>query len=792
MTTTPHIYKSFNHNIPTILVLCLALVISVIDGTILNVSINDITRDFNSNIKEIQWVITCYSLVIASLTIFGGRLGDLFGPKKMFILGAIIFAIGSSITAMASDMNYLLLGWSIIEGIGAALMIPASSSLIVANFAPEDRGKAFGIYGASAGIASAIGPILGGFLTTNYSWRWAFGINVIVVAILLVCSTIVKEMDKSLNNPTDQKQKFNLDIVGVILSSISLSSISYGIIQSSIYGWWKTDKIYQFLGQNLDLIGFSITPILIAFGFLFLILFVMWEYFLGLKDGSPLLDLRIFKNKQFTIGILAWGMLMASVTGIFTFGVALFYQKVAGLSAFESGIGLVPMSVTLFVTAPLTSKIAQKITAKYTVLIGLLITTIASSYIYYSLSITADRISFILPLGLFGVGFGLVASQLSSLTLESVDRKNAGVASGIRSTMQEIGKTIGSAVIGAAFVSAILSSFVDSLNVNANIPQDVKNQITQGTKSGNSGDEDKNNFCANTLNILNKELCIIQKTAYVDGSKIAIIYTGAFTFLSFIIVLFLPQKEQKAKDDFIYTTETKNKPDFAKDIDVGDFIQDDYKVGYNATDTIGIQPKIDPQFISTFDSNITRISPSPIYPQPAMSDIEKPKDNYQSSFEPKVVISGTTISGSSNQNNILVTTHNLNTLLSTLIDFGYVYKSYYWNFVGLEFPYYSQLFNKNANLIIESQDKVAQVIRNIDQFTIYDLANYKQLSQIQPNNATIITNLPSILKYLYDQHNITISLIYKTMHHSNNKTNNLKSILEEQEQMIAIIKNCIL
>ena len=170
---TAHEYKPFGQNIPTLLVLCLALVISVIDGTVLNVSINDITRDLGSSLKDIQWIITCYSLVIAALTIFGGRLGDLFGAKKMFILGAIIFGVGSALTAFAGDINALLGGWSIVEGIGAALMIPASSALIVANFAPQDRGKAFGIYGASAGIGSAIGPILGGFLTTNFSWRWA-------------------------------------------------------------------------------------------------------------------------------------------------------------------------------------------------------------------------------------------------------------------------------------------------------------------------------------------------------------------------------------------------------------------------------------------------------------------------------------------------------------------------------------------------------------------------------------------------------------------------------------------
>ena len=329
-----HQYKPFNQNIPTLLVLCLALVISVIDGTVLNVSINDITRDLGSNLKEIQWVITCYSLVIAALTIFGGRLGDLFGAKKMFILGAIIFGVGSALTAFASNINFLLGGWSIVEGIGAALMIPASSSLVVANFAPQDRGKAFGIYGASAGIGSAIGPILGGFLTTAFSWRWAFGINVFVVLILVLASQIVKESDKISTN-----DGVKLDYIGVILSSLGLTAISYGIIESSDYGWWQTTKIYEAFGQNFNLGGFSITPIMLAIGVVAMSIFIWWENKLTKAKAQPLIDLNIFKNHQFTVGVLASGVLFTAFVGIITFGIALFYQKVLNLSAFDSGIG---------------------------------------------------------------------------------------------------------------------------------------------------------------------------------------------------------------------------------------------------------------------------------------------------------------------------------------------------------------------------------------------------------------------------------------------------------------------
>jgi EmrB/QacA subfamily drug resistance transporter len=539
-----HVYKPFNQNVPTLLVLCLALVISVIDGTVLNVSINDITRDLGASLKDIQWVITCYSLVIAALTIFGGRLGDLFGAKKMFILGAIIFGVGSALTAFASNINLLLGGWSIIEGIGAALMIPASSSLVVANFAPEDRGKAFGIYGASAGIGSAIGPILGGFLTTNFSWRWAFGINVFVVLILVLASSIVKESDI-----VKEKNGVKLDYLGVILSSLGLTAISYGIIESSDYGWWRTTKMFEAFGQSLNLGGFSITPIMLLIGLVSLAFFLRHENKLTKANAQPLIDLNIFKNRQFTIGVIASGVLFSAFVGIITFGIALFYQKVLNLSAFDSGIGLVPLSLAVFIIAPFSSRVAKKITAKSTVLLGLAITVVACVLLYFALSLTADRLSFALPLGMFGLGFGLLVSQLSSLTLESIDRREAGVASGINGTVREVGRTFGSAIIGAAFLSTFLSSFVANVN-SSQLPVTVKAQISQGASAGMSNNNPDSNPCnvlpfsSAATKSINSQICNAQKTAYIDGSKSAIMYTGIFIVLCFITTLNFENRER--------------------------------------------------------------------------------------------------------------------------------------------------------------------------------------------------------------------------------------------------------
>src|SRR5579885_2171189 len=175
------------------IVLSLALMIIVIDTTILNVSLRNIVNDLHTNLQGLQWVISAYALTLAALTITGGRLGDLFGRKKMFMLGAIIFAVGSFITSISHNVGMMISGESVIEGVGAALMMPATASLLVANYRGRDRAIAFGIWGGIAAASSALGPLVGGFLTTHFSWRWAFRINVFVAIILLLGSVIIAE-----------------------------------------------------------------------------------------------------------------------------------------------------------------------------------------------------------------------------------------------------------------------------------------------------------------------------------------------------------------------------------------------------------------------------------------------------------------------------------------------------------------------------------------------------------------------------------------------------------------------
>src|SRR4051812_32845769 len=289
-------------------VLSLALAIVIIDTTLLNVSLATLIRELHTTLQNLQWVISAYSLTLAALTVTGGRLGDLFGRKRMFNLGAAIFAIGSVIASISRNIPTLIAGESIIEGIGAAMMMPATASLLITKYRGHDRAIAFGIWGGVAAAASAVGPILGGFLTTHFSWRWGFRINVGVVALLLAGSSILGD------EPAAGRK--TIDWVGVFLSALGLFAIVFGIIEASSYGWLHALKPFAVGGWELDLGGLSIVPFSIFAGLLILAGFAVWEWHVERGAGVPIVSLRIFQNRSFVAGASVVGVMMLAQNGV--------------------------------------------------------------------------------------------------------------------------------------------------------------------------------------------------------------------------------------------------------------------------------------------------------------------------------------------------------------------------------------------------------------------------------------------------------------------------------------------
>jgi len=413
-----------------LLVFCLAAFITALDSTLLNVSIPTLVREFHTSLPSLQWVISAYSLVLAALMITGGRLGDFFGRKKIFMIGAALFAVGSFITSISHSVPVLIFGESIIEGLGAALMVPATAALIVTNFTGENRAKAFGVWTGLASVAVAVGPILGGWLTTNYTWRYGFRINIFVVVALLIGCLFVKDSKGVTEKP-------QIDFPGILLSAAGFFLIVFGLIQSTTYGWLSL-----------------IVPVSIICGVVSLALFVSWERKREESGKTPLISSSVFKNKKFFINIFILFILYLGL-GTISFFIPIFFQGVNNASAFHIGLSLIPYSISIFVgsqfaaylvkwTSPLTARVSSMIVA----IIGLLI-------LRNEISVVATFFSTVPGLLIYGLGVGSIMPQLTNLIMSSVPAQESGESSGIYNTMRYVGLAFSVAITGTILVSGI-------------------------------------------------------------------------------------------------------------------------------------------------------------------------------------------------------------------------------------------------------------------------------------------------------------------------------------------------
>ncbi len=522
-----------------LIILALSLGIIIIDTTILNVSLRYIIADLNTDIQSLQWVISAYSLTLAALTITGGRLGDFFGRKRMFLVGAALFALGSFVASISTSVGMLLAGEAIIEGVGAALMMPATASLLLTTYQGRDRALAFGVWGGVAGAASAIGPIVGGFLTKNFDWRWGFRINLFVVAVVLLCSFVIKES-------RDKQEKARIDFVGVGLSALGLLAIVYSFIEASTYGWWEMKK--DFIIDDLIIWGghVSFVPFLILLGLLILALFAWWENRVESQGQTPLVSLGLFKNRQFTTGVLTMTVMSLGMTGLF-FTLPVFWQGVKGYDALQTGLVGLPTSIALVIVSPLGAVISHKISPKLMIQTGLVLTTIAVWWLRWTFTPETTWYQAAGPLALFGTGMGLVMSQISNLTLSAVSPQQAGEAAGVNSTMRNVGGAFGAAILGAVLLSVVSTQVGNRIADSKVLPESAKPQIAaaaaqQGSAIEFGGGESKTDSSLPPQ--VAAEMTKIAHQATVDGIRASLFYTALFILLAFATSFLLPATQK--------------------------------------------------------------------------------------------------------------------------------------------------------------------------------------------------------------------------------------------------------
>ena len=450
--------------------------VMVLDSSVMNVSISQIVADLDTTIQGVQLAITAYTLVMAALMLAGAKLGDILGRDRTFALGLAIYGLGSFITAISPSLGVLLFGWSLIEGIGAALVVPAIVSLIAATYSGKERALAFGIVGGVAGAAVAAGPLIGGWVTTELSWRYVFaGEVVIVIAILLLRRRLVRA-------PASARRP-KLDVVGVLLSSAGLGFVVFGILKSSEWGLIEPRGAMTIGGTEITPFGFSVVPFLILIGGGFLAAFALWEERRERNGLDVLLDRTLLRIPQLRAGLSTLLMQQLILLGTF-FVLPVYLQVVLGLDAFETGKRLFPMSVTMFAAAMLGPRLAAGFAPKRVAQAGLLALVLASVLLLGTIDVELDDAEFAIALAVFGVGAGLLLSQLGNVIMSSVDPSKTNEAGGLQGTFQNLGASLGTALIGAVLIAALTSGFVSRVEENPAIPQAAREQIAQAAEKG--------------------------------------------------------------------------------------------------------------------------------------------------------------------------------------------------------------------------------------------------------------------------------------------------------------------
>lgn len=514
--------------------LALGLAIVIIDNTVLNVAIPYILRDLNTTLDNLEWVISGYALIIATLLITTGRLGDIIGRKKVFLIGTVFFAVGSFIASFAPNITILFLGEALVEAIGAAMMLTSSLSLLATEFHGRERAIAFGFWGAVAGASGAIGPLLGGWLTTYYSWRWSLRINVFVALVAIAGSIFIKE------SRGEGIKKF--DWWGTVLSGLGLFFLIFALIEGRKYGWVTPVETLSVLGWNWPLTNLSVIPVSFILAALFLLAFWVAEARTEQRGGSPLLKLTMFKNRGFSLGLLTVGISSLGQLGMF-FVLPIYLQNVLGFDAFKSGLVFLPVSISIFVTGAFSGFLASRIGPKWIVSFGMITMALGVLLIATSLSTEATALSLVPALIVFGIGLGSATAQLTNLVLTAVPVSLAGEASGANATMRQVGSSIGVAIIGAVLTSTLTINIENNIKGDKNVPVFAQSLIIGKAKQSSTrigGKAPSGNFPKGVQEAVKKDI----NQSLVTSAKKAIEVAFIFILAGAVASIFIPSQKE--------------------------------------------------------------------------------------------------------------------------------------------------------------------------------------------------------------------------------------------------------
>ena len=524
--------------------LAAAQFIMVLDTTVMNVSITVVAEELNTTVVGMQTAITMYTLVMAAFMLLGGKLGDRWGAKRAFWIGLLVYGTGSFMTALSQSLGQLLVGWSLIEGLGAILVIPAIAALTAKTYEGKQRALCYGILGGVAGASMAAGPLIGGWVTAYYSWRYVFAAEtVIVLGVMLFLKLI----------PATVGRKGKLDVGGAVLSATGLGAVVLGVLQSSQWGWITPKAgVPTVNGQPLTPFGLSPTFWLIVIGAGLLLLFARLEERVKARGDEPLLDMALLGIPRMRAGLVVQSIQAFIIQASF-FVLPLYLQVVLGFDALQTGKTIMPLSIALFVFALGGSALTGRFSPKIIVQRGMALLLVGEVVILYFIAPDLQTAGFALGMALLGAGLGLLASQVGNVIMSSVKPSRGGEAGGLQGTSLNLGASLGVALVGSVVIGLLATNFTTSVMASPTLSDSTKQQVSAAAEANanfvstaqvEAAAQDSGLSAAET-----EELVTTYSEAQIDALRAGFAFLGLFALLALAWVRRLPDRAQSVVPD---------------------------------------------------------------------------------------------------------------------------------------------------------------------------------------------------------------------------------------------------
>jgi EmrB/QacA subfamily drug resistance transporter len=513
-----------------LLFISMAISLVIIDGTIVNTIFPEIIKELSLSSTEVQWVQESYVLVFASTLLIWGSLADRVGRRRLLVVGILIF-IASSVWAGSADGASSLILARIVQGFGGAMVLPTTLSLVNATFQGRERGIAFAVWGSTIGGMVAVGPVLGGWLATDFTWRWAFLINVPLGVLIVVGLALFVIESRA---PGEKK---SLDWIGAALSVLFFGPLVFGLIEGRVYGWWSVNEKNTFSlgGFSWPSEGLSVIPVALALAVVAGVLFVLWEIRRQRKDLGVLLDLNLFRIASFRNGSLAALIISMGEFGLI-FAIPLWLQNVMGMTPIGAGLVLLFLAGGAFVASGIGGALSGKLPPARAVQIGVLLEIVGIVGFGLVASTETGWVAIAPFLFVYGVGVGLATAQLTGVIMVDVPMEKTGQGSGSQSTVRQIGSALGIAVIGTmlfAGTGTSLENRLDDLGVASSIQAGVVDAVVDSAGAAIPAISDS----LLTMQVDQTTADAVQSAsgeAFTDGARIAAYFAAGFLVLGFL------------------------------------------------------------------------------------------------------------------------------------------------------------------------------------------------------------------------------------------------------------------